>query len=151
LNLAVYYFQKEDFKMCNKTLYQIQNTDNWLQKKKGKEWVLRKNLIEVITQYELGNVDIALNRIKSFKKTHEKLLQLSMYQRVHTFLGFVEDIIKNPEKVSQPEYLEHVDQTLDRWPIQREDIQAMAFYCWLKSKMQKRKYYEVLIEAMQMF
>ncbi len=147
LNLAVYFFQQDEFRKSNQVLIQLGHTDNWFKKSMGAEWLARKNLIEIITQYELGHVDIVENRIRSFKKQHEKLMKLKTYQRIQTFIGFIEDCINNPDWVSSDDYENHVNNTIKRLPLQREDILAMAFYCWLKSKMLKKPYYQVLVEV----
>lgn len=147
LNLAVYYFQQQEFKKSNQVLLQLGHTDNWFKKTMGAEWLARKNLIEIITQFELGHVDIVENRIRSFKKQHAVLMQLKSYQRIQTFIGFIEDCISRPQWVATQDYENHVNNTIKRLPLQREDILAMAFYCWLKSKMLKKPYYQVLVET----
>jgi len=34
-------------------------------------------------------------------------------------------------------------------PEEKEDLQAMTFYAWLKAKYLKRKYYDVLLEIVK--
>jgi len=148
LNLAVYYFQQENFKSAIRTLHRIELSDAKCRKVMGYEWGIRKDLIEVLTQYEMGNVEIAFNRIKSMEKTYSDLLNTSIYARIKTFLGFIKDCINRPEWVSTDDYFNYVNQTLERWPLEKEDIQAMAFYCWLKAKMLRKPYYFVLINTM---
>lgn len=147
LNLAVYLFQQEKYSETLRTLIQFEHNDSWYSKKMGAEWVMRKNLIELLTHFEKGNTDIALSKIKQFKKNHKKMLNLAIYSRIKTFLGFVQDCIDKPFWVASKEYYDHVDNTLERWPIESEDLQAMAFYCWLKSKMLQKGYYYVLVET----
>jgi hypothetical protein len=147
LNLAVYQFQQEDYSAAIRSLLQFEHSDTWYIKKMGKEWVMRKNLIELLTQFEKGNVEITMNRITSFKKNHKSILNSPIYSRVRTFLGFVQDCIDKPFWVATREYFDHVDQTLERWPSEKEDLQAMSFYCWLKSKMEQKSYYHVLVET----
>lgn len=147
MNLAVYYFQLNDFRKANQIIISISKTDSWASKNMGVEWVARKNLVEIITQFEIGNIDIVLNRIRSYKKQHAQLVELPIYQRIKTFIGFIEDCINKPEEIHTPSYEKHVFETLERHPVEREDILAMAFYCWLKAKMLQRPYYEVLLET----
>ncbi len=147
LNLTVYHFQQENFSNALKTLRSIDQSDSFLAKKMGKEWLMRKNLIDLLTQYEKGNTEIAMQRIKHFKTLHKNILQLEVYDRVNTFLGYVTDCINKPYEVASEAYISHVNETLERWPLEREDLQAMAFYCWLKSKMMKESYYHVLVET----
>lgn len=147
LNLAVYQFQQEKYSEALRTLIQFEHNDSWYAKRMGAEWVMRKNLIEILTHFEKGNTDLALSRIQNFKKSHKKVMELPIYSRIKTFLGFVQDCIDKPYWVASKEYFEYVDSTLERWPLESEDLQAMAFYCWLKSKMLKQSYYHVLVET----
>ncbi|MCB9197273.1 MAG: hypothetical protein H6600_02355 [Flavobacteriales bacterium] len=147
LNLAVYHFQQENYSDALKCLNQFEHSDSWYAKKMGNEWVMRKNLIELLTHFEKGNTDLTLNKIQAFKKNHKDILKLPIYNRIKTFLGFIQDCIDKPYWVASKEYFEYVDKTLERWPIESEDLQAMAFYCWLKSKMIKKPYYFVLVET----
>lgn len=147
LNLAVYYFQQENYRATIKTLLKIEYSDNKCRKLMGDEWGVRKNLIELLTQYEMGNVEIAINRIRSMEKNYSELLSNPIYTRIKTFLGFIKDCINKRHWVSSEDYFNYVDQTLERWPLEREDIQAMAFYCWLKAKMIRKPYYEVLVKT----
>jgi hypothetical protein len=147
LNLAVYYFQQEEHSKANKILLHIHHTDKWCEKKMGREWLLRKNLIEMIIQFELGNDDIALNRIRSMERYFNDLLKYPMFLRVKTFIGFIKQYINDPMWVTSDDFKTFVDNNLQRLPVEQEDLQAMAFYCWLKSKMLKRNYYKVLVET----
>ena len=112
INLGVYYFELEKYKESNKIIYSIENSDKWLEKKMGKEWILRKNLGEILNLYERGNVEIAMSRIKSFEKQHESLLKMPIYNRVGSFLDFIRVCIDKPYWVSSKEFNAHVDRTL---------------------------------------
>ena len=147
LNLAVYYFQKEAFKTANQLLLEFGHSDQWYGKKLGREWVLKKNLIELIVQYELGNDDLAENRIRSMERSFEALFEHPVYQRALAFLGFIRKMIEQPDFVETEEYEKQVRATLVNVPREQEDLQAMTFYSWLKSKLVGQPYYEVLLDV----
>jgi tetratricopeptide (TPR) repeat protein len=151
LNLAVYHFQAEDYKMANQTLLKIQHTDKWCEKKMGMEWRFKKNLIEIIIQIELGNSEIALTRIKSMERYFSTFFQKLLYQRAKTFIRFIRFVVEKPEQVKSEAFALQVDEMIDRLPGDREDIQAMTFFCWLKSKMLGKPYYPVLIQTIKEF
>jgi hypothetical protein len=48
--------------------------------------------------------------------------------------------------VTNEEFVQKAEKTLIVNVHEQEDIQAMTFYAWLKSKMYKQPYYEVLLE-----
>ncbi|MBL4705885.1 MAG: hypothetical protein JKY54_15270 [Flavobacteriales bacterium] len=147
LNLTVYYAQNEEFYKSNRILMEIHHSDKWCEKKMGREWVLRKNLVDVINLFERENYEIALSRIKAIERSFASLLETNMYARVKTFVGLIKYMINYPEQVTTPEFFQKVDGVLERLPTDREDLLAMAFYCWLKAKMQKESYYKVLVET----
>jgi hypothetical protein len=148
LNLVVFYFQSEEFKKANVEMLLINHSDTWLEKRMGKEWRFKKSMIDVILQCELGNTDLAFSRIKSMEKYFAGFFQHPAYQRALIFMQFVKTIIEQPERVAIPEFAIEVEKANMAWPDYKEDTQAITFFCWLKSKMIRQPYYEVLLQAM---
>lgn len=144
LNLSIYYFQIESYKKANQQLIKMGRTDNWFEKNMGVEWRIKKNMIDVIYQYELGRTEIALDRILSIERIHKNLLQTDKYRRISVFLGLIKRIIKNPLIADSEEFLNLVESSFTWVDIGQEDLQAVSYYAWLKSKMTKQKFYEVL-------
>jgi hypothetical protein len=149
LNLSFYYFQQRNYRKSNQVLLEIHHSDGWCEQKMGKEWVLKKNLSELILQYELGNVDLALNKMRAIERNFGELLRKKPYQNVRNYMQLVKQMLDKPDYVSQPGFSSKVKAALEFLPIEQEDIQAMNFYAWLKSKMVRRDYYEVLRELVR--
>ncbi len=149
LNLSVYYFEKREFKEANKTLLSIGRTDNWIEKNIGIEWRFKKNMIDVIFQYELGNFDIAYDRILSIEKIHKELFLSPKYQKVAVFLTLIKQVVNNPDIANSEEFISKVDGSFTWVEIEQEDIQAMSYYAWLKSKMVKKDFYHVLMDLIK--
>jgi hypothetical protein len=114
----------------------------------GKEWRFKKNMIEVIVHYELGNIDTAWNRINNMERYFEEFFKHPAYQRARIFMKFIKVLIANPERATAADFAKEVAQANMAWPDHKEDTQAMTFFCWLKSKMIRKPYYEVLLQAM---
>ncbi|MEO9533984.1 MAG: hypothetical protein ABJG68_03230 [Crocinitomicaceae bacterium] len=150
LNLAVYYFEKENFKKANQVLMNIGHTDNWLEKNMGVEWRLKKHIIESIFQFELGNPDLSFDRITSIERAFPALLKTSKYQKVTVFLALLKKVVNNPTIAQSNDFLKQVEGSFDWVGAANEDLQEMSYYAWLKSKMQGKKFYEVLLELMQL-
>jgi tetratricopeptide (TPR) repeat protein len=89
LNLSIYYFQKEQYGKSIRLFQNVNHSDKWLEKVMGREWVLKKNIIECINQFELGNSDTVDSRIKSILKNYKDLFTRPIYTRVETFLKLV--------------------------------------------------------------
>ena len=48
--------------------------------------------------------------------------------------------------LEQPYFTELIDRELEFVPVEQEDLQSISFYAWLKARILKRRYYEVLLE-----
>lgn len=146
MNLAVFYGNEMLFKNANQILQTFNHSDNWLEKKMGVEWVLKKNLVEIMLQYELGNIDIVLNRIRAFENNYAQLFKHPIYKRVSLFIKTIKTILDTPNIMQNKVFIEEVKETLVSKFSEQEDLQAMAFYAWLKAKMTNQNYYEVLLD-----
>lgn len=145
LNLSIYYFQEENYKKANQCFLTIQHSDAWLIKKMGREWALKKNLIELIAQYELKNYDLARSKVKTIEKNFADMLVQPLYKNGKAYLFFIKQLIDNP--TAKPEKLfKQTDDLFTFDPIAQEDLQEIRFYAWLKAKLLKAKYQEVLAE-----
>ena len=147
INLTVYYSYQQLYKKANRILQTLNHSDNWLEKKMGIEWVLKKSLIEIMLQFELGNIDIVLNRIRSFEHNFEDLFNHPTYKRVSVFTKMIKTTIDTPEIMQSKVFIEEVKSTLVQQNSDQEDLQAMSFYSWLKAKMLNQNYYEVLLDV----
>ncbi|MBL4594074.1 MAG: hypothetical protein JKX68_09700 [Flavobacteriales bacterium] len=146
MNLSIYIGYSGDYKKCNFIIQTLNHSDNWLSKKMGIEWVMKKNMIEIMVQYELENFEIALNRIRSFEHNFAKLFNHPIYKRAKQFMQTVKVIINNPDNLKDEEFLKQIQSTLVKTPAEQEDLQAMAFYAWLKSKLINKNPYDVLLD-----
>ncbi|PJA08730.1 MAG: hypothetical protein COX70_02975, partial [Flavobacteriales bacterium CG_4_10_14_0_2_um_filter_32_8] len=53
--------------------------------------------------------------------------------------------IDSPLLLKDQKFIEYIENTLVKIPVEQEDLQAIAFYSWLKAKMTKSNYYDVLL------
>ena len=102
--------------------------------------------MECISQFELGNSDIVDTRLKSIHRNFNDLFQQETYKRVFVFLQLVKKLNNQPNIATSKEFKEEVKKSFYFIEAEKEDIQAMSFYGWLKAKVENRKYYEVLLE-----
>ena len=149
INLSIYYFEQKDYKKANRLLQNLGHTDNWFEKNMGVEWRIKKNLIDVIYQYELGRTELALDRIYSLERIHGDLFRTKKYNRVVVFLGLMKKVIKNPQEVESQSFFERVEASFEWVEKEREDLQAMSYYAWLKSKMTRQDFYPVMLELIR--
>jgi len=149
LNLSTYYFQREEYNKSIRVFQNVQHSDKWLMKIMGFEWVLKKSIIECINQFELGHSDLVEQRLNLIDKNFKEYFHRNLYKRVNTFLVLVRKLNNDPAIATTKEFYSLVEKSFEFIEAEKEDIQAISFYGWLKAKMQRRKYYEVLLELVR--
>jgi len=158
LQLSFHYFAEGKFHKANQTLISLDRTDHWLEQNLGLEWLLNHNLGEMLVQLELGNPDQALARLRAVeRRLHEQFPATEAtaeaaatplggpYQSVLSYMGFVREIIDDPAVARTPEFAARVARIPAFLSEEREDLQVISFYAWLKARVLGRPYYEVLL------
>ena len=146
LSLVVFYFQKGAIKASYSLLSKLYHTDNWYLEKVGKEWVIKKSLIEILLLVELDKFDLFENRITRFKRQYGSYIKEVGQERVLIFLKYVEQYYDNPKTITSENFLNTVENSFDWIGAKQEDIFVMSFYAWLKSKMIKKPIYDVTLD-----
>ena len=146
LNLVAYYCTAGSFGKANKILIYMNKASSYYQKKMGREWLLRKEMIRVIAQIEIGNIESSITILKTIKAQHKDMLELLEYRLVVYFVELLLGYLKDPFAVKES-MLDKVfiELSLDKKRI-FEDPKLLAFYSWLKSKITNKKLYSVLLQ-----
>jgi hypothetical protein len=158
LQLSFHYFAAGKFHKANQTLISLDRTDHWLEQNLGLEWLLNHNLGEMLIQIELGNPDQALARLRAVeRRLHEQFPATEAaadapamplggpYQAVLSYMGFVREIIDDPAVARTAGFADRVARIPAFLSEEREDLQVISFYAWLKARVLGRPYYEVLL------
>ena len=149
LSLVICYFQQGEFKKAQQVFSKFYHTDKWYEEKAGVDWVIKKNLIELLLHIELGNISYVDSRFTSFQRKYYPFLKKSGEQRVITFLKFVKQYYHAPEEVTSPEFRKAVESSFQWKQRVEEDIFVMSFYAWLKAKMSKKPLYETTLQLVK--
>ncbi|WP_299549422.1 hypothetical protein [Seonamhaeicola sp.] len=149
LSLMMFYFQKHDFKKALNIFSKFYHTDKWYIEKAGIDWVLKKNLAEILLHIELKNIDLVESRLLSFQRNHYKYLKATKQERAITFLERVKHYYKHPEEITSDTFKTTVKNSFEWISAEREDIFVMSFYAWLRSKMIKKPIYETTLDLIE--
>lgn len=149
LSLTMIYIQAEAYKKAQQLFNTFYHTDKYYESKVGKEWVIKKNLIEIILYIELGHIDLVDSRLLSFKRQYYNHLKNINQQRVIHYLSFVEHYYKKPEEVRSPSFFDMVESAFEWISADEEDIFVMSYYAWLKSKMENKTLYSITLELVE--
>jgi hypothetical protein len=146
INLAVYHFFDKKFLTCNKYIQQLPLRNRAMEVSMSKEWFFKRDLIEVIVQYELQKVGIARQLLKAIQKNYASMLEEPIYQRAKVFIGLVHSYFESPEKVRTPEFIQRVEEARKGWADQAQDIHAILYFSWFRSKVLDKDGYELVTE-----
>jgi hypothetical protein len=137
--------KKKQYQKSQNLLIKFYHTDKWYIDKAGIEWTIKKNLVEILLQIEIGNIDLVDSRILSFKRSYFKYLKEIQLEKVIVYLKLVEIYYKNPEIITNPKFHQKVENSFDWLEKQKEDIFMMSFFAWLKAKITKQDMYAVTL------
>ncbi len=149
LSLIVFYSQINLLDKAKKVFSEFYHTDKWYIEKAGVIWTIKKNLIEILMQIDLGNIEIVESRLLSFKRNYFKYLKQMDQEKVIIYLKLVEAYFKNPEIITSSEFHDKVENSFVWLEKEKEDIFMMSFFAWLKAKMTKKDIYAVTLELVR--
>lgn len=149
LTLCMFYFQQREFDKAYALMKNWNHSDQWYEKKMGWQWVIQKNIIEILLLIERDKLDLVLTRLESFKRRFNAFLMQKKQERVIVFMQLVDRIYNRPEIAQDPEFIAEVEARLTQKNPIEEDIFVMSFYAWLKSKMTQRPLYETTLDLVK--
>lgn len=146
LNLIGFYFMEKNYRKAAQLMREFPKKDGWCAKHIGREWLLKKHLLEVMLQVELGNNDIVIRRLKAIERAYADMIDTNRpaYNRARLFFEFIRRLLASPAWLRSPEIHEFFKQFVVR-DNRREDTQALLFYAWMKSKIDNTDYYQTLL------
>jgi hypothetical protein len=149
LSLLMFYFQKGEFTKAKKILSKFCHTDQWYIEKASMDWVIKKNLAEILLYVETEEDTILFSRLRSFKRNYSNYLEEIKQTRILKFLSFIERYYKNPELSKTDNFKNNVELAFKWTSLAKEDIFVISFYAWLKSKIDKRDIYGLTLKLIK--
>jgi len=146
LCLCMYHFHDKNYKQALQTINIFYHSDKWYQQKAGNEWLIKKNLIELLIHIELDNLNLVESRILSFKRKHGAYLKSIEQKRVLTFISLIEELYLKLNNKTTPIFLNKIEGSFNFINNKQEDIFVMSFYAWLKAKATNKDIYKTTIE-----
>ncbi|NER18709.1 hypothetical protein [Spongiivirga citrea] len=146
LSLVMCYFQQEDYSQAFRELNFLNHSNGYFEKKMGREWVVKKDIIELLLVIELDDIDLVTSRFNSFRKSHRAYLKNTNETRTLQFVSLAGEYYRNHKKASTGTFKEKVEQSFEWIGVEQEDLFVMSFYAWLKSKMVKTGLYATTLE-----
>lgn len=145
-NLGIYHFYQQDYRRCLQLLNTYDHTDTWYKNHLGIEWLLKRDLMAVLLFNDSGQKDLAESRIRSIERKYTALFSQTRYKRAATFLALIKRIVYEEEVLNLADLEKRVQVSWEWVPRKEEDLQAMIFYAWLRSKITRQTFYECMVE-----
>lgn len=146
LALAMYYIQQGQYKKSQSTLNQLKHRDHWYEKTQGKDWLIKKDLVTLITYYELEYLDLFQSHLRRFRRTHQKIINAA--PRAQHFVSVISQLHLNPMLVDDARFRESVKSNFTTTSLEHEDIFMVSFFAWIKSKLKKTPLYETTLQLL---
>ncbi len=149
LNLVAYYCCEGAYKKAGRLLMIFQQSDSYYLNLIGMESMVRKELIRVIVQVEIGNIDLALNILQKIQIQYASMFEREEYKMVPSFVMTIIQFIDNPNQNSKIA-LKAMEEATDYQDSRLfDDPKLLSFYSWLKSKLLGKNLYETLLSEYQ--
>ena len=145
LMLIVFYVQQNAGAKAAKEMTKLNHTDSWYEKKMGIDWAIKKCLVELLLHIQQENTELALSRIKSFKRRYKKYLLTVNEERVVHYLLFVEQYVMKPEIIRTPKFQKAIEDFIIVAQNGPKDILIMSFLSWLVAKVRQKATYETTL------
>lgn len=145
-NLGIYHFMQMNYKKCLQMLNSYEHTETWYKKHMGLEWLMKRDLMIVLLHNDSGDKDLAESRIRSIERKYIDLFRQKRYHRAFVFLSLIKRIVYNEGVMDLREIEQKVPVSWDWVPRKEEDLQAMLFSAWLRSKISDKTFYECIVE-----
>lgn len=145
-NLGIYHFYQQDYRRCIQLLNTYDRTDTWYKNHLGIEWLLKRDLMAVLLFNDAGQKDLAELKVRSIERKYSTLFSQKRYKRAATFLTLIKQIVYEEEILNLADLEKKVQVSWEWVPRKEEDLQAMIFYAWLRSKITKQTFYECMVE-----
>ncbi|WP_405573172.1 hypothetical protein [Winogradskyella sp. Asnod2-B02-A] len=149
LSCFMFYFQKEDFAKAKSISAKFHHTDQWYIEKAGIDWVIKKNVAELLLYIELYEDELFNSRLKGFRRRYTKYLKDIGQTRILTFLKFAELYYLKLEQMSKEDFKNQLETAFEWVTIREEDIFVISFYAWLKNKTEHGNLYQTTLQLIE--
>ncbi len=146
-SMGIYHFLKGENAESLRLLHEMKHSEKWYADQMGQEWVMKKNLMEVLLFYELGKMELVESRIRSIERRFKELMEFPEYHKARAFLSLLKVFMLSNKELDLSSFSRQIGGSWEWKSAEEEDLQAMMFYAWLKSKLVGRTFYETMLEV----
>lgn len=149
LSLAVFYNFNHDYEKTHLVFKKQKHSDEWIENKMGKEFVVRKNMAYALNLYDMGMEEQGLAVLLDIIETYAPLLELPQYEKVKVYIDMLITYFNDPDDLSPKEFMLNMNSSGEKFSIKEEENKTIAFFGWLLAKVRHTDYYHVVMEMVK--
>ncbi len=127
-------------------LNKLKHSTTWYITKMGEDWMIKHDLLQLITHIELEHIDLVASLFKRFKRKYKHVI--THESRLNDFLKTVEIMYKYPEEVTGIRFRESVKNLFTTENKAKEDIFMLSYFAWILSKTIDKPLYQTTLELL---
>jgi len=151
LMLIVFHIQQNAGRSAVKEMAKLSHTDSWYEKKMGMDWTIKKCLMEIMLHTQQENTELAISRIKSFKRRYKKYLLTVNEERVVQYLSLIEQYVMKPEIIKTEKFQTTIENFIITAQNGPKDIFIISFLAWLLAKVRQKPIYETTLNLLESY
>lgn len=149
LALIVFYLQQDAGRDAAKEMIKLTHSDSWYEKKMGMDWAIKKCLVEILLHTQQEHTELAISRIKSFKRRYKKYLITVNEERVVQYLMLIERYVLKPEIITTQRFKNTVEEFIEGAHSEPKDIFVMSFLAWLLARVNRKPVYDTTLTLLE--
>ncbi|MFC4633885.1 hypothetical protein ACFO3O_08200 [Dokdonia ponticola] len=146
LVLCICRIQQGLYKQALSVLNMLKHSTAWYVTKMGEDWMIKHDLLQLITHIELENMDLVESLLKRFKRSYKHVI--SQEHRLQDFLKILEIIHKYPEEVKGDRFRESIKSLFTTKNKAKEDIFMLSYFAWILSKATSKPLYQTTLDLL---
>lgn len=146
LALVVFLTQQEAFKKAVTVLNTLRHTDSWYEERLGIDWMIKKELLTLISYYELEYIDLIQSHLRRFKRKYASIIKTE--PRLKAFLKVYSQLYKEPNILKESHFRESVKTLFIAQNLNEEDIFMLSFFAWIKAKLDASRLYDTTLNLL---
>ena len=149
LAAAMLEFHQSKFSEAYERISDWNRTDSFYEKQLGAEWVVNKNLLELILKIELNDTVDLEAKIISLRRKYGAQYKSNNEQQFISFLGVLKIYGQNKLVANTKPFKSKVEKSMNWKSLQNDNLFLQSFYLWLKAKIEGTELYTTILDAMK--
>ncbi len=143
LNLATFYYFKKDFKNANVHLKHLLSYSIYNQL--SSNWRFTVDVVDLLVQIDNQDLQYAEHKLSQIKRIYTKELKTPAYEKEMMFLKILGYYVKESNKLKSRESTQ-LESFLKKYKkVEPGSNEALHYTMWLKARVQKQGYYDLLL------